>query len=385
MDKKLLKNVGIALGAIVLFLALSYGFVPEVLQGKIVNQSDISGFIGMSHEMSQWNAEHPDDPTYWTDSMFGGMPTTAISTQNGGDYTQKLYDWLLTGRRPATYLFIALLGAFLLMLSLGISWPLAIGGAVAVAFCSYNFQIIQVGHNTKMQAIAFFPWVLAALVQTYRSTEAKSRALANMILGAALFGLALSLQIKANHQQITYYLAVLVLLYAVFEFVDALRGKRLGRFFTASALLLVLGGAGIATNVNKLLPLAKYTPHTMRGGSELTRDGDAKGGGLDLDYATAWSYGWEELPNLMIPNFNGGSSAQAVDPDKSETIRLLRRSGQTGLREIAKGLPLYWGPQPFTAGPMYMGAITLFLFILGLFLYKGREKGWLIAGRSSPS
>ena len=380
MDKKLLKNVGIALGAIVLFLALSYGFVPEVLQGKIVNQSDISGFIGMSHEMSQWNAEHPDDPTYWTDSMFGGMPTTAISTQNGGDYTQKLYDWLLTGRRPATYLFIALLGAFLLMLSLGISWPLAIGGAVAVAFCSYNFQIIQVGHNTKMQAIAFFPWVLAALVQTYRSTEAKSRALANMILGAALFGLALSLQIKANHQQITYYLAVLVLLYAVFEFVDALRGKRLGRFFTASALLLVLGGAGIATNVNKLLPLAKYTPHTMRGGSELTRDGDAKGGGLDLDYATAWSYGWEELPNLMIPNFNGGSSAQAVDPDKSETIRLLRRSGQTGLREIAKGLPLYWGPQPFTAGPMYMGAITLFLFILGLFLYKGREKGWLIAG-----
>ena len=393
MDKKLLKNLGIALGAVLFFLVLSYAFVPQVLDGKIVNQSDISGYIGMSHEMSEWNAAHPDDPTYWTDAMFGGMPTTAISTQNGGDATQGIYNLLLTGKRPATYLFIALLGAFLLMLSLGISWPLAIGGAIAVAFCSYNFQIIQVGHNTKMQAIAFFPWVLAALVYTYRSIESKSRWLAKVLLGAVLFSLALSLQIKANHQQITYYLAILVLLFALVEFIDILvrkdkdslaaktvRKTRLTRFFIASALLLVVGGVGIATNVNKLLPLAKYTPNTMRGGSELTQDGAVKGGGLDLDYATAWSYGWEELPNLMIPNFNGGSSAQAVDPAKSETIKLLKRAGQTGTREIAKALPLYWGPQPFTAGPMYMGAITVFLFVLGLFLYKGKEKWWLIAG-----
>ena len=383
MDKKkLLKNIGIALGAVVFFLVLSYGFVPQVLDGKIVNQSDISGYIGMSHEMSEWNAAHPDDPTYWTDSMFGGMPTTAISTQNGGDATQGIYNLLLTGKRPATYLFIALLGAFLLMLALGVSWPLALGGAVAIAFCSYNFQIIQVGHNTKMQAIAFFPWVLAALVYTYRSLESKSRWLAKVLLGAVLFSLALSMQIKANHQQITYYLAILVLLYALVEFIDILRKRkdRIGRFFIASALLLVVGGVGIATNVNKLLPLAKYTPNTMRGGSELTQDGAVKGGGLDLDYATAWSYGWEELPNLMIPNFNGGSSSQAVDPAKSETIQLLRRAGQSNLREIAKGLPLYWGPQPFTAGPMYMGAITVFLFILGLFLYKGKDKWWLIAG-----
>ena len=381
-QKKLLKNIGIGLGAIVFFLVLSYGFVPQVLRGKIVNQSDISGYMGMSHEMSEWNAAHPDDPTYWTDSMFGGMPTTAISTQNGGDYTQGLYDLLLTGKRPATYLFIALLGAFLLMLSLGISWPLALGGAVAVAFCSYNFQIIQVGHNTKMQAIAFFPWVLAALVYTYRSTKVKARWLSKTLLGAVLFGVALSLQIKANHQQITYYLAILVLLYALVELVDVLTRNRdrIGRFFIASALLLMVGGLGIVTNVNKLLPLAKYTPHTMRGGSELTQDGDVKGGGLDLDYATAWSYGWEELPNLMIPNFNGGASAQAVDPAKSETIKLLRRAGQSNTREIAKSLPMYWGPQPFTAGPMYMGAITVFLFVLGLFCYKGKEKWWLVAG-----
>ena len=324
------KNILIALGVVALFLALSYGFVPQVLDGKIVNQSDISGFVGMSHEMSEWNAAHPDNPTYWTDSMFGGMPTTAISTQNKGDYTEWLYKLLLVGKRPATYLFIALLGAFLLFLSLGVNWTIALGGAIAVAFCSYNFQIIQVGHNTKMQAIAFMPWVLAALVYTYRSKGWKT------LLGATLFGLALSLQIKANHQQITYYLAIMVLLYAVVELVHTIRTKAWKRFWLASALLLVLGGAGIATNVNKLLPLAKYTPQTMRGGSELSKEG-ANASGLDLDYATAWSYGWEELPNLMIPDFNGGASAGAVNPEKSQTIKLLRRAGQKNLKEIPHG------------------------------------------------
>jgi len=378
--KKYWKNILIALGAVALFLALSYGFVPQVLDGKIVNQSDISGFVGMSHEMSEWNAAHPDNPTYWTDSMFGGMPTTAISTQNKGDYTEWLYKLLLVGKRPATYLFIALLGAFLLFLSLGVNWTIALGGAIAVAFCSYNFQIIQVGHNTKMQAIAFMPWVLAALVYTYRSchSERSEESFWKTLLGATLFGLALSLQIKANHQQITYYLAIMVLLYAVVELVHTIRTKAWKPFLVASALLLVLGGAGIATNVNKLLPLAKYTPQTMRGGSELSKEG-ANASGLDLDYATAWSYGWEELPNLMIPDFNGGASAGAVNPEKSETIKLLRRAGQKNLKETAKQLPLYWGPQPFTAGPMYMGAISVFLFVLGLGLYRGREKWWLLA------
>ncbi len=392
MDKKNWKIIGIAVGVILLFLSLSYGFVPDVLRGKIVDQSDISGYKGMAHEMAEWNREHPDDITRWSDSMFGGMPTTAIDAQRDGDWTDPLYKLLLKGRRPATYLFVALLGAFLLLLSFGVHWVLALGGAVAMAFCSYNFQIIQVGHNTKMQAIAFMPWVLAALVYTYRKAvdlpfkevrpgESPVRDwkewLPGTLLSASLFGLALSFQIKANHQQITYYLAIMVFLYAAAVFIDILLRRRnaLGRFFTASALLLVLGVAGIATNANKLLPLREYTPYTMRGGSELAGSGE---GGLDLGYATAWSYGWEELPNLMIPDFNGGASAQAVDPDKSETIRLLKRSGQRNTREIAKALPLYWGPQPFTAGPMYMGAISVFLFLLGLFCYRGKEKWWLL-------
>ena len=370
MNNPIVKKIAAAVGVVVLFLALSYGFVPKVLEGKIVNQSDISGYIGMSHEMTQWNKAHPDDPAYWSDSMFGGMPTTAIAAPTKGDCTQWMYKLLMLGKRPATYLFVTLLGAFLLFLALGVSWPVAIGGAIAVAFCSYNFQIIQVGHNTKMQAIAFMPWVLAALVYTYKDKRP--------LLGATLFGLALSMQIKANHQQITYYLAIMVLLYAVAEFIHTIKSKEWKRFFVASALLLVLGGAGIATNVNKLLPLAKYTPNTMRGGSELSKEG-ANSKGLDLDYATAWSYGWEELPNMLIPNFNGGSSSGAVNPDKSETIKLLKKYGQKNLRETAKALPLYWGPQPFTAGPMYMGAIAIFLFVLGLGLYKGREKWWLLA------
>ena len=240
MKKQILGFVG----AIALFLVLAYGFVPQVLSGKIVNQSDISGYIGMSHEMTEWNKAHPDDPTAWTDAMFGGMPTTSISAPRQGDWTQQIYDFLLTGKRPATYLFISLLGAFLLMLSLGIEGILALGGAVAVTFCSYNIQIIQVGHNTKMQAIAFLPWVLAALIYTYRAAlEGKSRLqqeksrswLWKTLLGAALFGFALSFQIKANHQQITYYLALMILLLAVVLVVwilsDGDRRRRLtGRF-----------------------------------------------------------------------------------------------------------------------------------------------------------
>lgn len=435
MDKTLMKKIGIYAGIVLLFLVLAYGFVPEVLTGKVVNQSDITGYRSMSQEAVAWNNAHPDDQTHWTDSMFGGMPTTSFMPSSDGDWTQSLYNLLLKGKRPANWLFISLLGAFLLMLSLGVDKVLAIGGAVAVTYCSYNFQIIQVGHNTKMQAIAFLPWVLAAVIFTYRSalrpwlcsalrqaqepdkTVARQGSIVNStvtavaepvettaakgwkswlpktLLGAVLFGFALSFQIKANHQQITYYLAIMIVIYALYLFLRICLEKTghfgersdrrgaFGRFFAASALLLVIGLVGIGTNTIKLAPLYEYTQHTMRGGSELSHPegGEINNSGLQLDYATAWSYGWEELPNMMIPNFNGGSSAGSVNPDKSEVVKLFRQAGQGNANEIAKSLPLYWGPQPFTAGPMYMGAITIFLFVLGLFLYKGKEKWWLLA------
>ena len=377
MKKKILLYASIVLG----FLVLAYGFVPQVLGGKIVNQSDISGWQGMSREMMEWNAAHPSDQTAWTESMFGGMPTATIHASTRGDWTQVIYDALLTGKRPATYLFISLLGAFLLMLSLGVSPLLAVGGAIAVTFCSYNLQIIQVGHNTKMQALAFLPWVLSAVVYTYRKIFSGGKWLPAVLLGAAGFGLFLSFQVKANHPQITYYLAILIFLYALVLLVWLLCSKErralLGRFAIASSLLLVLGVAGIGTNAVKLLPTYEYTPYSMRGGSTTATEGDGSKG-LKLDYATAWSYGWEELPNLMIPNFNGGSSAGAVNINRSETYALLKEAGQPNAKEICKYLPLYWGPQPFTAGPMYMGAITIFLFLLGLMLCRGKEKWWIV-------
>ena len=390
MNKELTKKILIYAGFVLLFFVIAYGFVPQVLDGKIVNQSDIASWKGMANEAVTHNAAHPEDPTAWTNSMFGGMPTTATIDDFEGDWTQKIYKFLLTGRRPATYLFLALLGGFLLMLSMGINGILAVAGAIAIAFCSYNMQIIQVGHNTKMQAIAYFPWVLAAVIFTYKSAlkqlnenDGWKKWLPKTVLGATLFGLALSMQIKANHVQITYYLAIVIFTYVIALIADLCINKekraKLSRFFAASGLLLVLGLLGMATNANKLIPTYEYTEFTMRGGSELSSDSDTHNSkGLDLGYATAWSYGIEEMPNLLIPNFNGGSSSGPLEMD-SETGKLLKRAGQPRLIETLKHMPLYWGPQPFTAGPMYIGSISIFLFVLGLCLVKGREKWWIIA------
>ena len=221
------------------------------------------------------------------------------------------------------------------------------------------------------------------LCQTTQSVSGKSLSLSGlrktvgMVLGAALFGLALSMQIKANHPQISYYLAIMILIYVAVLLVSLLKRKEsLKGFWIASALLLVLGLAGIGTNAIKLMPTAEYTPYSMRGGTS-TQSADGARKGLDIDYATAWSYGWEELPNIAIPNYNGGSSAGPLSMD-SETVQLLKRAGQGNLKQVSKHLPTYWGPQPFTAGPMYMGAVTVFLFILGLFWYKGKERWWAL-------
>ena len=362
-------------GAILLFAVIAYAYAPQVLQGKIVNQSDISGWTGMSHEIVTYNENHPADRTLWTNSMFGGMPATVISVVYKGDFTQYLYDLLFVGERPASYLLISLVGGFLLCLALGANIWLSILGGIAITFCSYNMQIIQVGHNSKMVAIAFMPWVLAAVIYAYRKS---------MLWGALFFAFALSFQIKANHPQITYYLAIVIFIYALALLIWTLsskeRRRHISRFFAASAMLLVIGCVGIATNLNKLIPTYEYAEYSMRGGSELNKGDDSKGDdskGLELDYATAWSYGIEETPNLLIPNFNGGATYGDPRLKDSEVRSLLQNAGQPYLDEIMKSLLLYWGPQPFTAGPMYMGAISVFLFILGLFLLKGRDKWWI--------
>lgn len=369
--KKILPYVGI----ILTFLCISYAFTPQVLKGKVVNQSDISSWKGMAHEIVEYNENNPDDRALWTNSMFGGMPATSISVVYEGDYTQPLYNALFWGARPASYFFLCMVGGFLLMLAFGCNVWLAALGGIAMAFCSYNMQIMQVGHNSKMVAIAFMPWVLAAVVYAYRKCA---------FWGGVLFAFALSFEIKANHPQITYYLAIIIFGYAIWQLCAAIKDKVLPKFIRTSLVLLITGLIGIATNVNHLWPTYEYAQHTMRGGSELVAEGSdeeaAESGkksrsGLDLEYATAWSYGIGETANLLIPNFYGGASSGELGRN-SETYKALKSSGYNA-EQIVKALPLYWGPQPFTAGPMYMGAISIFLCILGFFVLKGGLKWWV--------
>ena len=367
---------------IIAFVVIAYAYAPQVLQGKIVDQSDISSWEGMANEIVSHNKANPDDPTLWTNSMFGGMPATSISVIYEGDFTKYIYDLLFVGARPASYLLISLIGGYLLMLAFGVNIWLATLGAIAITFCSYNMQIIQVGHNAKMVAIAFMPWVLGSVVYAYRR---------NAFWGALLFAFALSFQIKANHPQITYYLAMIILGFGIWQLCKAIKEKAIAPFLRTSAIVLVAGLLGIATNTNHLLPTYEYAQHTMRGGTELLPDnsseetpsaapGKKSRSGLDLEYATQWSYGIEETINLMIPNFNGGASAGALDR-QSETYKALKQGGYQGAENVIRQLPLYWGPQPFTAGPMYMGAITMFLFVLAFFVLRSGLRWW-VAGVS---
>ena len=247
--------------SIILFIIIAYAYAPEVLSGKVVNQSDISSWQGMSNEIVTYNDNHPGERALWTNSMFGGMPATSISVIYKGDFTQYIYDLFFTGERPASYLLISLIGGFLLCLAFGANLYLAVLGGIAITFCSYNMQIIQVGHNSKMVAIAFMPWVLASVVYAFRKRA---------WLGALLFAFALSFQIKANHPQITYYLALIIVGYGIWQLCAAIKEKRLPQFFKTAATLLVAGLIGIATNTNHLWPTYEYAEHTMRGGSELS-------------------------------------------------------------------------------------------------------------------
>lgn len=353
--------------AVLSFIVIAYMFTPQVFSGKVVNQGDIASWRGMANEIISYNEANPDkDPALWTNSMFSGMPATTISVVYDGDFTDYLYKILFVGQRPPSYLLISLIGSFLLFLAFGVNVWLSIIGAIAISFCSYNMQIIQVGHNSKMVAIAFMPWVLAAVVYAYRKKA---------LLGALLFAFALSFQIKANHPQITYYLAIIIAGYAIALLYTSIKDKYFLKFLRTSVYLLIAGALGIATNINHLWPTYEYSKYTMRGGSELAKEKGTEQKGLEIAYATQWSYSLEETPNLLIPNYNGGATAGELSKN-SESYKVLQ-SGFQGADQIIKQMPLYWGPQPFTAGPMYLGAISIFLFILGLILLRGATKWWI--------
>lgn len=368
MKKINLKSLYPHLLALILFIVIGYAYFPALFEGKIVHQSDISSWRGAANETIQYRDKTGEEPL-WTNSMFSGMPTTMISTLYKGNYLDNLYSNLFAGPRPASYLILALFSFYLLMLAFGVRPWLAFVGSLAFGFCSYNFQIMQVGHNAKMVAIALMPMVLASVVYAFRK---------NKWLGAVFFGITLSFQIMANHPQITYYLAFIILFYGIAQLYKAVKAKTLPVFFKTVSLLVVAVILAAATNVNHLWPTWEYSKYTMRGGSELTiNQTNQTKGGLDKEYATAWSYGIDETLNLLIPNFKGGASGGALSKD-SETYKFLKSAGASNSEQIIKQLPLYWGSQAFTAGPMYMGAIAIFLFILGLVLIKGPMKWWIV-------
>lgn len=354
--------------AFILFIVIAYAYFPALFEGKIVMQSDISSWRGAANEIIQFREQTGEEPL-WTNSMFSGMPTTMISTEYKGNYLKNVYDSLFVGPRPASYLILGFVSFYLLLLAFGVNPWLSIVGALAFGFCSYNFQILQVGHNAKMVAISLMPMVLASVVFAFRK---------NRWLGAVFFGITLAFQIMANHPQITYYLAFIVLFYGIAQLYKAVKAKALPAFFKTVTLLVVAVLFAAATNINHLWPTWEYSKYTMRGGSELTLNQNSQTkGGLDKEYATAWSYGIDETLNLMIPNFKGGASGGALDKN-SETYKFLNSQGASNADQIIQQLPLYWGEQAFTAGPMYMGAIAIFLFVLGLVLIKGPMKWWIV-------
>lgn len=355
--------------AVVLFIVLAYSYFPALFEGKVLNQSDIVLWQGGANEIIQYREATGQEPL-WTNSMFSGMPANMVSTVYKGNYLESVYHWLFVGERPASYMIVALVSFYLLMLACGAGPWLAVVGAVAFGLCSYNFQILQAGHNSKMVAIAFMPLVLAAAVYAFRKKAA---------LGAVLFGIALCFEILAGHVQITYYLGFVLLAYLIGRLVKAVREKTLPRYGKVVGLLALAGALGVAANVNYLWPNWEYSKYTMRGGSELTlgdhRESDARG--LKSDYATAWSYGIDETLNLLIPDYKGGSSSAKAE-EGTATYEALRRQG---VDPAQVPVPLYWGDQPFTAGPMYLGAVMVFLFVLGLYLVKGPVK-WALAAVS---
>ena len=373
--------------AVVFFLVLAaVYFSPLVFEGKTLAQHDIVQFNGGAHEAAQYR-EATGREALWTNSMFAGMPTYLISTRFPGDLSVYLHK-VFTLDLPAVFanLFLALLCGYGLFIALGTRPLVAVVGAVAVGFTSYNLIILAAGHNTKSLALAYAPLVLAGLLVTFRR---------NLWLGVLLFALGLTMNVRSNHLQITYYLLLLVVVFGVVELIFAIRQHRLKGFFIRTGLLSLAALLAVGVSFGRLYTTAEYGKYSIRGGSELktpppagpdqqnqpgAADG-AGGSGLDRDYAFSYSYGVGETITLLIPNYYGGASGGSLG-ENSATAKALNGLGvpPVQLREYLQQLPLYWGDQPITSGPVYVGAIVCMLFLLGLFVADRRTRTWLLAG-----
>ncbi len=355
--------------ALFALISLAY-FSPAVWEGRDLFQQDVAGASGTAQDVRDYE-EATGEHSYWTNSLFGGMPMYQISPSYPSlkmlklaqdSYTLKFplnlmpsYSWLL---------FAMLVGFFIFMQSLGMKRWYAFLGAVFWAFSSYFIILIDAGHIWKLMVLAFIPPTIAGIIYTYKGQYLK---------GGIITTFFASLQLMSNHVQMSYYFAFLIGFILIAFFIEALRQKAIKRFVSASLTLLVSAVLAIAMNASNLYHTYEYSKETMRAGSALAPK-QTENNGLDKAYITQWSYGKAETLTFLVPNLYGGSSAY-VGQDE-ELMSQVEPKYQRVLAQMSQ----YWGDQPFTSGPVYVGAFVLFLFILGVFVIKTPMKWALLAG-----
>ncbi len=354
--------------SILLFAAISLAyFFPADIEGRILFRHDSAANRGLEREMGE-HMERTGERTRWINSLFCGMPTYQTSPSYESDrplgVAQKAYHLFLP--ENVWYVFAYLLGFYILLRAFDLRQWLAFLGAVAWAFSSYFFIIIAAGHIWKVMALAYLPPMIAGIVLAYRG---------RYLWGFILTAVFAAFEVNANHVQMTYYFLFVVLLMVAAFLVEAVRRRELARFLRASVTCLAAGLVGMALNASNLYHTWQYGQESMRGKSELVKADPANqtSSGLERDYITQWSYGIGETWTLLVPNAKGGAS---VPLSASETA--MRHADPT-YYEIYRQLGQYWGEQPGTSGPVYVGAFVLMLFVLGLFIVRGPMKWALLA------
>ncbi len=371
MKKLSLKKIIPHVTAVIIFLVLTLSYLNPMLEGKKLRQHDSMQFRGMSKEIVDYREETGKE-ALWTNSMFGGMPAYLISVYYKSNLFRYLDKYVSLGlKTPASFVFLAFLGFyFLLVIGFRMDPWLGIAGAIAFGLSTYFFIIAAAGHNTKAHALAYAAPVIAGVVMVFRGQK---------LWGSVVTAIALSIQISANHPQITYYTMLLILVFGVVFLTDAIREKTIVEFSTKVSLLLLAVIVSIGVNITSLYLTYDYGKDSIRGKTELSSEKENRTGGLDKDYIlNDYSYGIDETLNLMIPNFKGGATG-GLDL-KSKTYKELRRNNVPNAARIVKYSPLaYWGKQRFVSGPVYIGAVVVFLFFFAAFFVKGPYKWWLVS------
>jgi hypothetical protein len=365
-------NLSHIIAILALFLVTVVYFSPMVFEKKILVTGDVMQGVGGAQELANFEKETKDQ-SLWTNSLFSGMPSIMVHTNYPNNLTRFISPILTLGLpRGADMIFLALLGFYLLLSVYGIRPILAAAGAFAYAFSTYSIVSIEAGHYSKVTAMAYVPMVLAGAVCAYRK---------NLWVGCGILALGLAMNLLTRHVQITFYLFIALGIFALSEFIFSIRQGTWKRFLLVSVVLGFSACIAVGTNAGYLISVNEYGQYSIRGKSELTaKDPAIASEGLDKDYAFDWSYAPVETMTLLIPRFYGGSSNENVGKN-SVTYETLTSKGvpASSAKDFTKSLPTYWGELPFTSGPLYIGAIIVFLFVLGLLVAEGTSKYWLLA------